>query len=142
VDIEVDAPAIARLQLQATEIEAVSDSRHTPQGSQRRRALLADFQLFATGEAVAAALHGCGELLEVDLEGVEDVVGVVLRAETDLALTRAGLLIKRACSSRASLRIRSASRFASASISWRSFTIQRACLISSGIVARIWSRMS
>ena len=37
---------------------------------------------------------------------------------------------------------RVASRFASASISWRSFTIQRACLISSGIVARIWSRMS
>src|SRR5215216_3040286 len=44
--------------------------------------------------------------------------------------------------SRASLTIRSASRLASASISWRSLTIQRACLISSGIVARIWSRMS
>src|SRR5215218_9498087 len=44
--------------------------------------------------------------------------------------------------SRASLTIRSASRLASANISWRSLTIQRACLISSGIVARIWSRMS
>src|SRR6476619_2249020 len=43
--------------------------------------------------------------------------------------------------SRASLTMRSASRLASASISWRSLTIQRACLISSGIVARIWSRI-
>ena len=33
-------------------------------------------------------------------------------------------------------------RFGLRSISWRSFTIQLACLISSGIVARIWSRMS
>ena len=41
-----------------------------------------------------------------------------------------------ACS-RASWMIRSHSRFASASISCRSLTIQRACLISSGIVARI-----
>ena len=48
----------------------------------------------------------------------------------------------RTACSRASPKIRSHSRLASASISWRSFTIQRACLISSGIVARIWSRMS
>src|SRR5205807_1247013 len=42
----------------------------------------------------------------------------------------------RTACSRASARSRSTSRFASASISWRSLTIQRACLISSGIVAR------
>ena len=48
----------------------------------------------------------------------------------------------RAARSRASSTMRSASRLASPSISWRSLTIQRACLISSGIVARIWSRIS
>ncbi len=42
----------------------------------------------------------------------------------------------------ASASTRSASCLASESISWRSLTIQRACLISSGIVERIWSRMS
>src|SRR5829696_8343916 len=57
-------------------------------------------------------------------------------------LTISSSPMRRFCSSRASLTIRSASRLASASISWRSLTIQRACLISSGIVARIWSRMS
>src|SRR5215212_726964 len=38
--------------------------------------------------------------------------------------------------------IRSLSLRASSSIAWRSFTIQRACLSSSGIVWRIWSMMS
>src|SRR5215213_3994312 len=47
----------------------------------------------------------------------------------------------RTACSRASWSSRSCSRFASASIYWRSLTIHRACLISSGIVARIWSRM-
>src|SRR3954451_16410754 len=55
-------------------------------------AALADFGFFAPGEAVAAALHRGGELLKVDLEGVEDVVGVVLRAEPDLALASPRLL--------------------------------------------------
>src|SRR5829696_4665327 len=53
---------------------------------------LADFGLFAALEAVAAALHGCDELREVDLERVEDVVRVVLDAEADLALAGAGVL--------------------------------------------------
>src|SRR5512146_2913112 len=43
-------------------------------------------------QALAAALHGRDELREVDLERVEDVVGVVLGAEADLALARAGVL--------------------------------------------------
>src|SRR3954449_987750 len=43
-------------------------------------------------EALAAALHGGDELREVDLEGSEDLVGVVLRAEPDLALASAGVL--------------------------------------------------
>src|SRR3954463_5937936 len=43
-------------------------------------------------EALAAALDGCDELREVGLERVEDLVGVVLRAEADLALASAGVL--------------------------------------------------
>src|SRR3954462_9460131 len=43
-------------------------------------------------EALAAALDGGDELREVDLERVEDLVGVVLRAEADLALASAGVL--------------------------------------------------
>ena len=125
-----------------------------------RRPRSADFgRLVLALQALAAALDGREELREVDLERVEDLVGVVLGAEPDLALAGAGvlddvlggalgllddLLLATSWSwrSRASLTIRSASRLASASISWRSLTIQRACLISSGIVARIWSRMS
>ena len=53
---------------------------------------LADFGFFAPLEAVAAALDGRDELLEVDLERVEDVVGVVLGAQADLALAGAGVL--------------------------------------------------
>src|SRR3954465_8839835 len=53
-----------------------------------RGELLADFGFFATGEPVTAALHGGRELLEIHLEGVEDVVGIVLRAEADLTLAR------------------------------------------------------
>src|SRR4051794_35148693 len=37
-------------------------------------------------EPLAAALDGGDELREVDLEGVEDLVGVVLGAEADLPL--------------------------------------------------------
>src|SRR5437660_4998773 len=58
-------------------------------GKNRR---LADFRFFAPGQTVAPALDGGRELREVDLEGVEDVVGVVLGAEPDLALARASLL--------------------------------------------------
>jgi len=43
-------------------------------------------------EAVAAALNGGVELREVDLERVEDLLGVVLGAEQDLALVPAGVL--------------------------------------------------
>src|SRR3954452_24593484 len=43
-------------------------------------------------QALAAALDGSDELREVDLERVEDLVGVVLRAEADLALASAGVL--------------------------------------------------
>src|SRR4051812_50117813 len=53
---------------------------------------LADFCFFSTRETFAPALNGGRELLQVDLERVEDVVGVVLRAETDLALAPASLL--------------------------------------------------
>ena len=43
-------------------------------------------------QALAAALDGGDELREVDLERVEDLVGVVLGAEADLALAGAGVL--------------------------------------------------
>src|ERR671925_1130932 len=43
-------------------------------------------------EALAAALDRGDELREVDLERVEDLVGVVLGAEPDLSLACAGVL--------------------------------------------------
>ena len=46
----------------------------------------------APRQPVAAALHGGEELLQVDLERVEDLVGVVLGAKPDLALARARVL--------------------------------------------------
>src|SRR4051812_46531266 len=60
--------------------------------SARRSRPLADFCRFATLQPVAATLHRGGELLEVHLERVEDVVGVVLRPEPDLPLAGARLL--------------------------------------------------
>ena len=51
-----------------------------------------DGLVVAAGEPVAATLHGREELLEVDLEGGEDLVGVVLGAEADLALGLASVL--------------------------------------------------
>ena len=59
-------------------------------GRARRLADLGRLFVLAAGEPVAAALHGGEELLEVDLEGVEDLVGVVLGAEADLALACRG----------------------------------------------------
>src|SRR6185312_4728999 len=58
-----------------------------------RRPLLAHVGglLFAL-QPFAAALHGGDELREVDLKRVEDLVGVVLGAEPDLALAGAGVL--------------------------------------------------
>src|SRR4051812_46053887 len=47
---------------------------------------------FSALEALAAALDGRDELRKVDLERVEDLVGVVLGAQPDLALTSAGVL--------------------------------------------------
>src|SRR5680860_1338196 len=49
-------------------------------------------RFFAALQSVAPALNGGRELLEVDLEGVEDVVGVVLRSQADLAPTGARVL--------------------------------------------------
>src|SRR4051794_28536321 len=46
----------------------------------------------APGETVAAALHGREELLQVHLEGVENLVGVILGTEADLPLPGAGIL--------------------------------------------------
>src|SRR5690348_14978303 len=58
-----------------------------------RRPRLRDFdRLFLAREPVAAALNRRNELREVDLERVENLVGVVLGAEADLALTGAGVL--------------------------------------------------
>jgi hypothetical protein len=42
-------------------------------------------------QALAPALDGRDELREVHLEGVEDLVGVVLGAEADLALAGPGV---------------------------------------------------
>src|SRR3954469_6068705 len=57
------------------------------------RRALADFGgLVAALQALAPALDGGDELREVDLERVEDLVGVVLGAEPDLALAGAGVL--------------------------------------------------
>src|SRR4051812_1085713 len=61
-------------------------------GPARRASRLSDFGFLPALQPIAAALHGRRELLEVDLEGVEDVVRVVLGAEPDLALAGAGLL--------------------------------------------------
>src|SRR5207248_4800434 len=46
----------------------------------------------AAGEAIATALHGGEELLQVHLERREDLVGVVLGAEADGALGLASVL--------------------------------------------------
>src|SRR5690242_11242386 len=48
--------------------------------------------LLAAGEAVAAALDGGEELLQVHFKRVEDLVGVVLGAEADFALAGTGVL--------------------------------------------------
>ena len=105
--------------------------------------------------AARASANGRQELLEVHLERGEDVVGPVLHLELRLAGLAARVVddvlsawrsasftisvwdASRTACSRASPSIRSHSRLASASISWRSLTIQRACLISSGIVAHL-----
>src|SRR5689334_7005702 len=57
------------------------------------RAGLGDFyRLFLARQPVAAALRSGHELREVDLECVEDLVGVVLGAEPDLPLAGARVL--------------------------------------------------
>ena len=97
------------------------------------------------GPTDPAVLYTAEEVL-ADLDGERFEVEVADRVPrlvppADPVHTHEGDASRTACS-RASASSRSTSRFASASISWRSLTIQRACLISSGIVARIWSRMS
>ena len=108
--------------------------------------------LRALVEPLASALDGAEELVEVDLERREDLSAqssISSRVSTRLAprvledvraCRSASLTISvwdasRVACSLASPSRRSHSRFASASISWRSLTIHRACLISSGIVA-------
>jgi len=95
--------------------------------------------LVGAAQALPAALDGGDELREVELERVEDLVGVVLGAEPDLALAGVCTLddfvgrafgladegsscweTSSAWCSRACSAIRSASRFASLSSSWRS----------------------
>src|SRR5947209_17557469 len=49
-------------------------------------------RLFLARQPLAPAADGGDELRQVDLEGVEDLVGVVLGAEADLALAGASLL--------------------------------------------------
>src|SRR6266545_3934753 len=64
----------------------------TPRGC-RLRIPLSDFsRLVAALEPLPATLDGGDELREVDLERVEDLVGVVLGAEPDLPLAGAGVL--------------------------------------------------
>jgi len=102
--------------------------------------VLANFGGFVLAlQALAAALDGGDELRKVDLERVEDLVGVVLRAEPDLALSRSGVLddvLGGALGLLGDLLLADQALLALARV------LDRACLISSGIVARIWSRMS
>src|SRR5437868_1101124 len=64
-----------------------------PRAPVPRVATLGHFgRLVLAREPVAPALHGRDELRQVDLECVEDLVGVVLGAEADLALASAGVL--------------------------------------------------
>src|SRR3954452_21163774 len=60
--------------------------RYGVSAGRARREGLAGFGFFTPGEPLAPTLHGSDELREVHLERVEDVVGVVLGAETNLAL--------------------------------------------------------
>src|SRR3954470_8746299 len=53
---------------------------------------LADFGFFAPSQPLTASLDGCNELREVHFERVEDVVGVVLRAQADFTLARTRFL--------------------------------------------------
>src|SRR5918995_1319557 len=64
---------------------------HRPEAMGERYGL-ADYFLFAALQPVAASLYGRYELRQVHLEGVEDVVRVVLGAQADLALACAGVL--------------------------------------------------
>ena len=91
-DHEHDSATGPPLGQASNELEARASERRRRRPTALLLVELGDRFLVATGEAVAAALHGGEELLQVDLEGVEDLVGVVLGAESDLALTGAGVL--------------------------------------------------
>src|SRR5918994_3056816 len=64
---------------------------HRPEAMGARYGL-AYYFLFAALQPVAASLYGRDELRQVHLEGVQDVVGVVLGAQADLALACARVL--------------------------------------------------
>ena len=111
-------------------------------------------------QALAAALDSGDELGEVELEGVEDLGCVVLGAQADLPLPAPGAIddvLRRTLGLANELMLSDELGLAVArllddpvglalglgqQLLARSLTIQRACLISSGIVDRIWSSRS
>ena len=90
--IQVRRPHMPHVHLSAGTEGLTGRSRRGPPRGGPRRVARRLRRLVLALEPLAAALHGCDELREVDLEGVEDLVGVVLGAEADLALAGAGVL--------------------------------------------------
>src|ERR687889_99941 len=88
------SPIAAPLGARAPEAAGMRDVMALTSPGERRRFVL-QLQRTAGNAAVCRwldALHRGDELGEVDLERVEDLVGVVLGAEADLALTGACVL--------------------------------------------------
>src|SRR5215211_7299184 len=82
----------AALAIASTSSVVMSVSRTSTRAAMTRAALRHFGGLVLALQALAAALDGGDELREVHLERVEDLVGVVLGAEADLALAGAGVL--------------------------------------------------
>src|SRR2546430_753098 len=92
-----DALRIVPAELASSTIATISSARPAWDGGGGERIYsggLSDLgRLFLTsGEAIAAAAYSGEELLEVDLEGGQDLVGVVLRPEPDLPFCFARVL--------------------------------------------------